>query len=53
MIYVLLIMSNYIIIMSPPIKWGDILYLALLSVLPSVRLSTCLFGTLSCPLYIF
>jgi len=27
----------------PPIKWGDILLLALLSVLPSLRPSVCLF----------
>ena len=27
--------------MSPPIKWGDILFLALLSVRPSVRLFVC------------
>jgi len=45
------VLGNFIyrLIMSPPMKWGDILFLAPLSVCPSVRLSV----TLSCPLYIF
>ena len=33
--------SNIGIIMSPPMKWGDILFLAPLSVRPSVRPSVC------------
>ena len=41
------------VIMSPPMKWGDILFLAPLSVRPSIRQSVCLCVTLSCPLYIF
>ena len=36
-----------------PMKWGDILFLAPLSVCPSVRQSVRLSVTLSCPLYIF
>jgi len=41
--------TTQVIIMSPPMKWGDILLLALLSVRPSV----CPSITLLYPLYIF
>jgi len=36
-----------------PMKWGDILFLAPLSVCPSVRPSICPSVTITCPLYIF
>ena len=42
-----------LIFMSSPMKWGDILFLAPLSVCPSVRPSVRLSVTLSCSLYIF
>ena len=47
--FLFILAVNYFWIMSPPMKWGDILFLAPLSVCLSVRPSV----TLSCPLYIF
>jgi len=46
-------MQNMVIIMIHPMKWGDILFLASLSVCLFICPYVCLSVTLSCLLYIF